>query len=223
MNIDAGVAAAQAVDVQIEHLVALGLSAFERQGEMGVGAAGAADGKVAEFFAVEIEQDAAMQEVRGQGAGAVETAFFIDGKDRFEGTVFQLVILEYSQGGGKTDAVVRTERRAVGVEPFAVEKQGDGILVKIVLRGGVFLVDHIEMTLEDDAGGFFVAGGGFFVDDHIALFVADPLQAEILGHLEDIVAGGLFVAGAARDLADFVEIFPQRFGFEMRYDRHGTS
>ncbi len=56
-----------------------------------------------------------------------------------------------ARAGGQADAVVGAERRALGVDPLALDLGLDRVLAEVVDLVGVLLADHVEVALEDGA------------------------------------------------------------------------
>ena len=187
-------------------------------------AAGAADGEVALLLAVEVEQELRLEPAGLEPVGAGEAGLLVDGDQRLDGAVGDVLAGEHRQGRGHADAVVGAERRALGPEQVAVLPDLDGILQEVVAGALVLLADHVHVGLEADGGPAFLPRGGRLADDHIADFVTLHLAAQGLGLISHPGRGRGLVLGPAGDLRQFEEIGPEslRFkGFEQRV--HKTS
>jgi len=79
----------------------------------------------------------------------------------------------------------------------------------------VLLADHVEVALEDGPDRALPPGRRRLADDDVADLVALAGEAERLGHAENIIAQGLFVARAVRDGQDLGEMLPEKRGFEL--------
>ncbi|OGD22756.1 MAG: hypothetical protein A2Y69_14125 [Candidatus Aminicenantes bacterium RBG_13_59_9] len=73
---------------------------------------------------------------------------------------------------------------------------------------GVFFVDHVHVTLENDAGSPFMARPRGLGNDNVSHLVPPGGKVEILGHRDDIVTQGPLVARAVGDRQDSGEVFP---------------
>ena len=154
-------------------------------GDGNIHAAGAAQAKVSPGFAVEIEQDVAAQYAGFQLVGAPHAFFFIDGKQGFEGTMYQCSVFQCRKRQRDADAIVRSEGRVFGEYQVAANSGADGIVEKIMRDVVVFLADHVQMCLKDDAGCVFASRAGRFPDDEVAAAVDQAMASALGDYLEE--------------------------------------
>ncbi len=215
VDVEARVAAAESGDVDpIEVLGGLAFP-FERQGQAGVGAAGATDGERALVLAVEVEEHLAGEEALGDLVGPGQPGLLVDREQELEGAVDERLVLHHGQGGGQADAVVGAEGRALGVDPFAPDLGQDGVLAEIVDLVRVLLADHVQVALEDGPHGRLAAGRRRLADQDVADLVALARQAQGGGDRKDMIPEGLFAARAMGDGQDLGEMLPEKLGIEI--------
>jgi hypothetical protein len=82
---------------------------------------------------------------------------------------------------GDRHAVVCSECRSVGGQPFSVDDELDPALGRVVRAGRVAFAHHVQMALQDDGRRTLAAGGCRDADHHVP-----PL---ILLHVEAVLAG----------------------------------
>ena len=107
-----------------------------------------------------------------------------------------VVRLQHRHGEGHARAVVRSQGGSVRVDAVAVPQNRDGILGKIMIRSGIFLAHHIQVGLENDRGGTFIARGGILFNDQVVRLVLPDLQPPVLAEQADVIADRLLVFGA---------------------------
>ena len=83
-------------------------------------AARAADGEDTLFLGVDVEKPLAFQNRRVEADRAVHAGFLVDGKEALESRVREVVRIEHGQGHRNGNAVVSSERRALGADKIAV-------------------------------------------------------------------------------------------------------
>ena len=71
------------------------------------------------------------------------------GKERFQRTVLQRIVLQHGQNRRRTDTVVSPQRRTVGRHPVAVDVGADRVFQEVELLVVVLLRHHVEMRLQD--------------------------------------------------------------------------
>ncbi len=131
-----------------------------------------------------------------------------------EGAVDEALLFHDREAGGQPDAVVRAERRAVGLDPFALDRGPDGVLGEIVGDVGVLVADHVHVTLENDAGGALATRRGLLADDDVADLVLLGFETEARGRGQDVLGQGLLVPGTVGNAADLLEISPEVIWFQ---------
>jgi len=216
MNVHAGVPAAQSGggDGQSREAARSWLDG-QRQIQLGVSPAGAADGDDPEVLAVEVEHDAALQHVCFEGERPSQPGLFVDGEERFNRAELQGLVFEDRQAHRQADAVVRAERRPFGLEDVVLDVDLDRVLGEVEGDVAVLLADHVHVALEDGDGFLLHALGRGFDDDDVADLVGADLQPLFLGEVEDVLPDLLLVLGAAGDLPYPVKMSPNKPWFEI--------
>ena len=132
----------------------------------------------------------------------------------------QFFVGENGEYHGDANAVIGAKRGAIGVYPVAFDEGADGVFAEVygVL---VFLRDHVEVRLQDDAGVVFAAGACRFAYADVAARVAFGIKPEAGGFVEDVLLDFFFVVRGARDLCDLVKVLPDCTGFEF-LDAHSV-
>lgn len=206
-----GMAAFKAAHAQ---LVALAVKCFvlQRQGVIAIDRTSAANAQFAFFFVIEVEQDVALQPARLHGQRAFQADFFAGGKEAFERRVAQFFVGENGEYHGNANAVVGTERGAVGVYPVAFDDGADRVFAEVMHGVAVFLRDHVKVRLQDDAGFVFAPGTACLAYADIAACIAFDGQAEAGGFVKDVLLDFFFLVRGARDLRDLVEVLPDVTG-----------
>ena len=194
VDVVAAVAALQAADLDaVSHLAGRTVARGVVDGHGGVDAAGAADAELALILVVEIEQDVAAEPFGRKTAGAGQTGLFVDGEQRLEGTVFDGVVGKDGQNGGHADAVVSTQRSAVGRQPLAVEHRLDGILHEVELLVAILLANHVHVSLEADPLRMLVAFRSRLANQDVAQFVVERFQTVVVTELLQVSRNLLFM------------------------------
>ena len=110
---------------------------------------GTSDADFIVVFRVEVEQDVSAQETALQAQSAGHPRFLVDGEQGFEGRVFDVGTFQHCQNARHSDAVVGTERRALGTHPIAVNQHANAFRHEVEFCGFVFLTNHVNVTLKD--------------------------------------------------------------------------
>ncbi len=134
-----------------------GILILQRQADVRVAAAGAADGEHAFVLGIDIEQDLAFDEITLQGIGAGQPGLFIHGEKQLQGRVNDGLVQSHGHGHGQGDAVVGAQGGVIGLQPIAFINETDGVLGEIVRRIGRFLADHVHVALDDHGPRSFIA------------------------------------------------------------------
>ena len=146
-----------------------------------LGGVGAARGQVhpsgtsnADFivvFGVEVEQDVSAQEAALQAQCSGHARFLVNGEQGFEGGVFDVGTFQHRQNARHSDAVVGTERRALGTHPIAVHLHANAFRHEVEFRGFVFLANHVDMTLQNHGLSTLHSWSWILLNQHIAYLV----------------------------------------------------
>lgn len=118
--------------------------------------------------------------VLGQVESAPHGGLFFQGKDGLKGSVDQLRLLENGQRSGNAQSIIGAQGSAIGLEPALFDPGHDGVTSEVVGHVGIGLGHHVEMALENDAGGLFVAWACGLGQAQVAVgitVVSDPLLA----------------------------------------------
>ena len=165
-------------------VVGVGLHLFIIESGGDVDAASRADDELAPRLGVEVEQDVALQLALGKRIGTEHSRFLVGGDERFDGAVFQVFRLQDGHDGRHTQTVVGTERRVLGLHPFAVDPRLDGVGFKVVRRFGCFLRHHVHVGLQDDAFAVLHAKRGGLPHHDVLGGVDEGFHADLLGKVK---------------------------------------
>ena len=119
MNVDPGVAAAQALDQQLETFTLGGGDQLQREADIGIHRRRAAHVDLAILFGVGVEQDLALQPARFKAEGTGHAGLFVGGQQHFQRTVLDGLVGQHGQAARHAHAVVgaRVVPRAVTHSP----------------------------------------------------------------------------------------------------------
>ena len=169
VDVIAAVSAQEIVDGYLKEEVILGhCHLFIFKGSVGAHTSGTADKDFALVFRVEVEQDVAIHEAALHGIGSSEASLLIHRKHTLYRTVLDAIVGEHSKSRSYTDAIVGTQGSAIGLEPFTVNDEADGVVHKIVVNTLVAFAHHIHVRLQDDGLAVLHARSSRFGDDYIA-------------------------------------------------------
>ena len=93
----------------------------------------------------------------------------------------QRVVIEDREHEGDRDAVVGTERGAVGAEHAVLHDQVDALVLEIMLDAGELVAHHVDVALEHDRGSALRSGACRLLDDHVVHVVLIDPQVALLG------------------------------------------
>ena len=105
------------------------------------------------------------------------------------------------------NAVVCTQRRAVGGQLTAVLDQADAIALKVVRHVAVLLAHHIGMSLKKQGSLRFSARGCRPLNEQIVACIAHVFQRALTSKPLQIIRDALLVARTARNGADLLKKF----------------
>ena len=185
----------------------------------GVQAAGATDAELLLVFGVEVEEDVAVQDAGLEGVRAAHAGLLVISDEDLDGAVLDALVLGHGHRQRDAQAVVGTERSALGRHPLAVDDGLDGVLEEIVHGVGGLLRDHVHMALKDDSLAVLVPGGGGNTHDHVAGLVGKCFDLVLLGPVEQILANNLLVLGRTGTAGQSVEIVPDNSWLKI-FDSH---
>jgi hypothetical protein len=173
-------------------------------------AAGAANVKLAPVFGIQIQQEAAGEQVFRQVVGAVHAGFFVDGEQRLQRRMGDVIAFQHRQHGGHANAVVGAQAGAARAHPAIVGQPGLNRVAEKIMGVAVLLAHHVHMALQHHGFPFGHAGAGGFADQKIAGGVLRPVQAARAGPAAQVVHHLAFVARGARQSAQRGKVPPQR-------------
>ena len=101
--------------------------------------------------------------------------------------MLNVVGIEYGQLNGVANAVVGTERGALGVHPVALDISLDGILREVEVHVHELVAYHVHVALEDSGGAILVALGRGLAYNHVTGLVDLGLKAVALAKLLEIL------------------------------------
>ena len=178
-------------------------------------AARAADGEDTLFLGVDVEKPLAFEDRRVKADRAVHAGLLVDGKEALEPRVGKVVGIEHGQRHRDRNAVVSSERCALGADKIAVYLELQTVGQEVDRALGRFFCDHVEVALHDDCGRGFIAGRRRLHDNDVIQAVLVDLQTAIMRELHAVVADGLRVAGAVRNGAEIFKEGENAFRFKL--------
>ena len=178
-------------------------------------AARAADGEDTLFLGVDVEKPLAFENRCVEADRAVHAGFLVDGKEALESRVREVVRIEHGQSHRNGNAVVSSERCALGADKIAVYLEFQTVGQEVDRALGRFFRDHVEVALHDDCGRGFIAGRRRLHDDDVVQAVLMDLQTALLRKFHAVVADGLRVAGAVRNGAEIFKEGENAFRFKL--------
>ena len=188
---------------------------MQRHGVVGVRRPGAADAEFAFIFKVEVEQDAAVQPVGLDGGSTEQADFFAGGEQRFQRRMAEVFVGKDGKHHGDADAVIGAERGTVGAHPVSINDGTDRVFAEVMHGIAVFLRDHVEVRLQDNAGFVFAPGSCRLAHADVAARIPFGGQPQAGGFVEDVLLDFFFLCRGAGNLRDLVEILPDRAGFKF--------
>ena len=164
---------AQAAGELDEHDEAVGIHGLggQRHAEEGVVAPGAADRELFVARPVEIDEQAPGDERAVEGVRTVEPLLLGHREQELERAVLDRAVFGDGERGSDAETVVGSERRPVRAHPVVLDAHVDPSLTGIERAVRVALADHVEMGLEDDAGGALATRRRGNAHDDVALGV----------------------------------------------------
>ena len=187
---------------------------FER--DVGVQSSGTAHIEFALGLRVEIQQNVAAEQPLLQAESTVHAGLFRGGEERLDRSVSERIVFQHGEDRRRADAVVGSERRAVGRYPLAVDVGFDGVLLEIELLVVVLLRHHVQMGLQDDALAVLHAFGRRFAHIDVVRLILAALQSERTGHVHDVLADLLLVVRGTGNVDDLCEMLPDLLRLQSR-------
>ncbi len=142
-----------------------------------------------------------------------QACLLVTGEDTLDRTVLDVIGSEDGKLDGAADAVVGTQGRALGLEPFTIHVGLDGILVEVEIHIHQFVAHHIHVALQDDGLCVLVSWCGCLADQHISSLVNQSLKVMALAKFLQVLNHVLLVLGRARYLVDFSELLEHQSRF----------
>ena len=173
----------------------------------------AADRENALGFGVHVNHLAAFQRADIERVRAQKANLLVNGKYGFHTGMCDVIGIENGQRHRNSDAVVTTQRGALGTDEVSIDFQIQPFLVHILGAARLFFAYHVQMTLQNDGFRLFVTGRGLFDDNDIVVGVLMVFQIALACESRAPVADGLGVAGTMRDGAHLLKKTEYAFGF----------
>ena len=134
----------------------------------------------------------------------------------------QVAAVKHGERHCNGNAVVTAEGGVCCHDEITVDAKLERVFHKVDRVFGRFFRDHVEVALQNDGGGVFVALCSVFPDDDIVQLILLAAQPASLGKADAVVADGLGVAGAMRDLAQILEEVEYGVGLQMIQYAHNN-
>ena len=215
-DLDARMAALQPLDRDGRRRIVACGSRFGHgaEADVGIQTARAADIEFALGLRVEVEQDVAFEQPLFQPERTGHAGLLGGGKERFQRTVLQRIVLQHGQNRRRTDTVVGPQRRTVGRHPVAVDVGADRVFQEVELLVVVLLRHHVEMRLQDHPRTVLHALRGGFAHVDVVRRILAALQPQRAGHIQHVAADLLLMERRTRNLRHRREVLPHECGFQ---------
>lgn len=195
----AGMAAEQALDLDLPGERRLRLHALQLAREVEVDAARAANCQLIVILAVAVDEERGILEVLCREAdGALHALLLICRDDQAQRAVV-LRRLHDVDGLCHADAIVRAEARALSREVLLRAHELDGILERIVIIAFFRHADHVHVALQDGQRRLLEASRRLLVRDDVVRLVLHDRKAELAEIRLQEITDSLLVTGFARD------------------------
>ena len=178
----------------------------------GAGTASTAHVDLSFVLAVKIDQVFPRHESRLQPHGPRESGLLITGEKAFQWAVRDVRGFQNGHLHRDTDTIVSSQGCAPCLEPFSFHIGLDGVSQKIVFNVSTFFADHVGVALQHNGGTVLVSRSGRFSDQHVAGFVHQGLQSQLLSKCFQEFNDALLVFGGAGHLIDACEAVKDGFG-----------
>ena len=190
---------------------------FVSKRSLSVYTAGAAYIELTFGLRVKIEQVFALQPTAFEVIRSVHTRFFIDGEERLQRRMNDILIRQYSHRCRYANTVVRAECGAVSGYPLAVvlDIGLNRVFLKIKHFVAVLLRHHIHVALQNNTRMVLHTGTGRLTNKHIAYLVLKGFQTERLAVVHEELSYLFAFSAGTRNLSKAVETAPQTFGFKI--------
>ena len=124
------------------------------------------------------------------------------------------LILQHSQNGRSTDAVVGTQGRTIGRHPLAIDVGLDRVGQEVKLLVVVLLGHHIQVGLNHHTHAVLHTLRGSLTHIDVVAFILLPLQPLGLREVDDVLTNRLLVTRRTGNLGHGGKMFPNQSGFE---------
>ena len=175
-----------------------------------VDTSGTANKDLALILRVEVYEVLALDHTLAQVEGSGQTCLLIYGEECFECRVRHRLVDKQSQCCGDTDAVIRSECSAFGLNPAVIDIGLDSVVLEVKHLVRVLLADHIGVRLQHYGWAILVALGCSLANYDIADSIALILQVVFLGKLHEVFAYLLLFLRWAWHLRNLVEESPHQ-------------
>ena len=218
VDVDTAVTAVKPPDSEVVNFVCSGnLSRSIAHFDFCVSSACAADRENAFVFGVDVEEDLSFEPARFKCVRAGKAGLFVDREEKFERRMNNIFIGCKEHTHCKSDTVVSAERRAVSLQPFAVNDAFDRIFAEIVAAASDFFADHVHVTLDNDCRFVFVAGSCWSVDENVHRLVSFSLETVFFSPFYKPFADFFFVFALSRNLVEFCKKIKNCLNFVVHF------
>ena len=118
------------------------------EGRLRVLTAGATHKDLTLILAIEVQQDITRHEALLHGLRTGQAGLLIHREQALDRAMLDILRSQQGQLSGYTDAIVRTQGRAIRTQPLAIDHRLDRVVVEVMLRIVVLLADHIHVRLQ---------------------------------------------------------------------------
>jgi len=220
VDLFAGVAAAKARDGDGKDRILPARGKTQRNRDDGAGTARTAYGKDALILGVKVQHPAALEHGGVERLCAQHADLLVGREHGLDRGAGNGRIVQQSQHHGGGNAVVTAQRGAVSREKVTLDTQTQGVFGKIKVAVRSLFSHHVQVALENDGSGIFIACGCRRLDDDVVGLVLIMPQPACFGETDAVVADGLCIPRTMRNAAELLKIIENRSRFELFQNAH---
>ena len=176
---------------------------------------GTADPETSLCFGIHVDHTFAAEYAAIKPESTEKTNLFIYSDQHFQRRVWDVCTVKKCKGISNCNAIISTECGAVCRYISVFDRKVQTVFGKVMLYIRSFFADHVHMSLKNDSRSIFVSWGRGFVDNDVVQFILNIFEAMLFCKIYKIITDLSGVSGTMRDLADFLKIIKDFFGFAI--------
>ena len=176
---------------------------------------GTADPETSFCFRIHIDHAFAAEYAAIQSESSEKTDLFIYSNQNLQCWVRDVCAVKKCKGVSNCNAIITAESGSVCRYVSVFDRKVQTVFCKVMLYIRSFFADHIHMSLKDNGRSIFVSWGRGFVDNDVVQFILNIFEAMLFCKIYKIITDLSGVSGTMRDLADFLKIIKDFFGFAI--------